>query len=889
MTRSSRLPARIYRLLLTALPRHLVHRHGAEMEAMFLESLDGVSGPVAIGGVWVAAVRDVLSTRARALRSSYQRRGVGPIPERHAVMILTDARAAWRSLLRQKAATALALTMLALGIAANVAVFTMVNGIFLRPFPVPEPDRLVYINETAPKWNLEYVGINYPDFDVWRRDQKVMTGVALHEQATFNFSAGATVERIDGTFVTREFFDVLGVSPLVGRAFSADEDRPKGPRVAMLGEAFWRERFGADPKVVGQTLRLDSTPVTIIGVVPAKGDFGFRARVWLPMQGDPAQPYESYSYTGIGRLRPGVTVSEADADLKRAHQSIWNTRDKDRLVSPFVRDMRKELTRDFDNIAVALGAAVAILLLVACANVASVMLARALGRRREMGIRLAIGASRSRLIGQLFVENVLLALAGGGIGLLLGAWALEVLMRVAADQVPRWATFDLDWRVLAFSAGLSVVTVIFFGWAPALHALGGNVRGAMHATTAGTTAAPAGRRTLGWLVSAEFALAAVLLVSGGLLYRAFDRVRQTDPGFAPDRVLTFSVFLPETRYRDDRARYAFWQRVAERMEAIPGVERAGLVSCAPLGCHWGNFFEIEGFKRASNEENPVTLVRVATSQYAATMGLRLKQGRFIQPADERVPPFNDGGVIVVNDTFAMTFFPAGVDPIGRRVRFEGRDSDGPWDTVVGVVADVKHYGLEQPMRPGVYIPLSRRPVDSITVSLKTTGEPTAATSAARHAMSELDPELPLYRVRSMPQALAQSMELRRAYSWLLGVFALLAVMLAVGGGYGVTSYLAAQRTREMGIRVALGASGQDILRAILGGSLARAGLGIALGLAASLGASKLLAGLLFGVSPRDVGVMAGAAGALTAAAVVANLWPARRAAKVDPVGLLRSE
>ena len=887
MSRTSRPAARTYRLLLRTLPRPLATRHGGEMEEMFLATLDGVDGRLAKARVWVAALQDVACASAHAMQTRYRRRSVGPVRERRQVMMLTDVRAAWRSLLRQKAATALALAMLALGIAANVAVFTMVNGIFLRPFPVPEPDRLVYINEAAPKWNLEYVGINYPDFDLWRKNQKLLTGIALHDQATFNFSAGGSVERIDGAMVTRDFFEVLGVQPIVGRTFSADEDRPKGPRVVLLGESFWRERFNADPKVIGTTLRLDSAPATIIGVVPSRGDFGFRARVWLPLQGDPAQPYESYSYAGVGRLKPGVTAAAADADLKRAHQPIWDTKDKERVVSPFVRDLRKELTRDFDSIALALGAAVSILLLVACANVASVMLARALGRRREMGIRLAIGASRSRLIAQLFVENVLLAVGGGALGLLLGAWALEALVQVAPDQVPRWATFDLDWRVVAFSTALSAVTVIFFGWAPALHALGGNVRGAMQATTAGTTTAPAGRRTLGWLVSAEFAMAAVLLVTGGLLYRAFDRVRQTDPGFAPGRVLTFSVFLPEARYADEAARYTFWQRVAARMETIPGVERAGLISCAPLGCHWGNFFEAEGFKRTRNEENPVTLLRVATPQYGETMGLRLKRGRFLQPSDEQMPPFKDGGVIVVNEMFVKSLFPAGTDPIGRRVRFQG--SDHPWSTIVGVVADVKHYGLEKPMRPGVYIPLSRRPVESMTVAMKTAGDPTAATSAVRQAMSELDPELPLYRVRSMEQALAQSMELRRAYSWLLGVFALLAVMLAVGGGYGVTSYLAAQRTREMGIRIALGARGRDVLRAILGGSLGRSAVGIAAGLAASFGASHLLAGLLFGVSPRDATVMLGAAFLLTVAAVLANLWPARRAAKVDPVGLLRSE
>jgi predicted permease len=860
------------------------------MEGMFLATLDGVDGRLAKARVWAAALHDVASASGHAMRTRYRRRSVGPARERRQVMMLTDVRAAWRSLLRQKAATALALAMLALGISANVAVFTMVNGLFLRPFPVPEPDRLVYINEAAPKWNLEYVGINYPDFDLWRRNQKLLTGIALHDQATFNFSAGGSVERIDGAMVTRDFFEVIGVQPIVGRTFTADEDRPEGPRVVLLGESFWRERFNADPNVVGTTLRLDSAPATIIGVVPARGDFGFRARVWLPLQGDPAQAYESYAHTGVGRLKPGVTVAASDAELKRAHQSIWETRDKERVVSPFVRDLRKELTRDFDSIAVALGAAVSILLLVACANVASVMLARALGRRREMGIRLAIGASRSRLIAQLFVENVLLAVGGGALGLLLGVWALEALVQLAPDQVPRWATFDLDWRVVAFSTALSAGTVIFFGWAPALHALGGNLRGAMQATTAGTTTAPAGRRTLGWLVSAEFAMAAVLLVCGGLLFEAFNRVRKVDPGFNPDRVLAFSIFLPEARYPDDAARRAFWQRVAERMAAVPGVESAGLVNCPPLGCHWGNFFDVEGFARRADEDTPVTIVRVASPDYLQAMGLRLKRGRFLEPGDSTVEEKHESwnaGVVVVNETFARTFWPGVDDPVGRRIRYG--DPKAPWITVVGVVGDVKHYGLERPMRPGIYFPLARVVVDNATVALRTSGEPMQVAASARAALRELDAELPTYRMRTMHQALAQSMELRRAYSWLLGVFAVLAVMLAVGGGYGVTSYLAAQRTREMGIRIALGASGRDVLRAILGGSLGRAAIGIAAGLAASLSASKLLAGLLFGVSPGDAAVMLGAASMLTVAAVLANLWPARRAAKVDPVGLLRSE
>ncbi len=804
-------------------------------------------------------------------------------------MLSSDIRAAWRSLVRQKFATGLAIGMLALGIAASVAVFTLVNGIFLRPFPVPEPDRLVYINEAAPKWNLEYVGVNYPDFVQWRKGQRLFAAIALHDVTTFNLADGGSVERVDGAQITYDFFDALGVPPLVGRAFTAEEDRPNGTPAVMISEALWRERFDADPAVIGRTLRLDSAPRTIVGVVAARADFGFRASVWVPLRGDPAQPYQNYSWTGIGRLKPGVSVADADKDLRRAHQPIWDTKDKERIVSPFVRDMRAELTRDYSTIAVALGAAVGILLLVACANVASVMLARALNRRREMGIRLAIGASRTRLLRQLFVENILLAVGGGAVGLLMGRWALELLIRAAGDQVPRWAAFDLDWRVMAFSVGLAGGTVILFGWAPAFHALRGDLRTAMQATTAGTTAAPAGKRTLGLLVAAEFALAALLLVCGGLLYRAYDRVRAVDPGFDPEHVLTFSIYLPEAKYPDDKARTAFWNRLAPSMAALPGVNAAGLINCPPLGCHWGNFFDIEGRVKRSADDNPVTLVRVATADYARAMGLRVKRGRFLTAADDRPVDPKDGGVVVVNETFARTFWPGIADPVGRRLRGEGATGPGPWTTVIGVVADVKHYGLERPMRPGVYFPLRARPLDNVTVALRTTGEPLTASASAHAAVRALDPELPLYRVRSMRQALARSMEMRLAYSWLLGVFAMLAVLLAVGGGYGVTSFLAAQRTREMGIRIALGAQGADILRAVLSGSVVLASVGVGVGLLASLGASKLLASLLFGVAPRDVAVLSATAAALVLAAVAANLWPARRAARVDPVGLLRSE
>ena len=352
-------------------------------------------------------------------------------------------------------------------------------------------------------------------------------------------------------------------------------------------------------------------------------------------------------------------------------------------------------------------------------------------------------------------------------------------------------------------------------------------------------------------------------------------------------MLTFSVFLPEAKYPDDKARGAFWDRLAPSMAALPGVEAAGLVNCPPLGCHWGNFFEVEGRVKRRQGGQPCHARARRLALYARAMGLRVTRGRFFEPADDRPYDPKDGGVVVVNEMFARTFWPNVADPVGRRIR--GTYDKAPWITVVGVVADIKHYGLERPMRPGLYFPLKRAPARQHHRRPADHRRSAGVAASARVAINALDPELPLYRVRSMRQALAQSMEMRLAYSWLLGVFAMLAVLLAVGGGYGVTSFLAAQRTREMGIRVALGAQGADILRAVLSGSVVLASVGVGVGLLASLGASKMLASLLFGVSPRDVGVLSATAAVLVLAAVVANLWPARRAARVDPVGLLRSE
>jgi predicted permease len=802
-------------------------------------------------------------------------------------MLGSDFRYALRSLLRQKSSALLVIGMLALGIAANIAVFSFVNGLFLRPFPFNEPDRLVYINEKAPSWNLEETSIDYIDFRDWRDGARVFDSMALYTIDTFNLSGEGQPERIRGATVTYDLAKVLRIQPLLGRVFTAEEDKPNGPRVVMIGERQWRERFAGAPDVIGKTLRLDGLARTIVGVLPREADFPGNVELWVPAAVDAEQQRGRYAYDGIGRLKPGVTAAEAERDLLRAHEPIWKTRDPRKAVSPFVRPLHEQFVRDFNAIASTLFAGVALLLIVACANVASVMLARTLARRREMATRLALGASRGRLMRQLFVENLILATIGGVIGLLLGQWAMHLLVTTLPQQLPRWATFDADARLIGFAMASVFVTLILFGCAPALHAVRGDLRSAVQDVTSGTTASPRGRRTLWCLVAGEFAMAALLLVCGGLLIRSFDRVRQVDPGFRIDHVLTYRLTLPHEGYRDDAARLAFWQRLLARTQALPGVRSAGLVSCPPLGCHSGYFFTAEGRARPQSEVNPVVLVRVATPSYFETMGIRLKSGRFFDGRD-LASDKPEAQSIIVNETFAKSFWPDGSDPVGRRVRVGG--DRNPWINVVGVVHDIKHYGLERPMRPGVYVPLHGQwSFESLAMTVRTTAEPGALVAAARGVVNQIDPELPMFQVQTMEQALQRSLQVRATYSWLLAAFAALAFALALGGAYGVASYLVSQRTREIGIRVALGARTSDIVRTIVGHGSMVVAIGVAIGLAASFGAARLMSRLLFESGPRDFTLLATVTIALLTSALVAQLFPARRAARIDPMRSLRTD
>jgi predicted permease len=879
-----------YRLLLRLAPRHLRDKHGAGLEALFRHRLEEARtrGRGAAILAWLHAAGDMLTAYPPEWRRRWRRRGrVGVPAERRSNMLGSDLRYAWRALSHQKFGSAVVVSMLALGIAANVAVFSLINGLFLKRLPFPEPERLVYINETAPRWNLEMTGITYADFAQWQKAQEAFDAIATLNRRSFNVATDNGADRVDGASVSADFAKVLGIDPVIGRMFTAEEDRPNGPNLALIGTALWHERFGGRTDVLGQTIRLNSRQFTIIGVLPLSAEFPGGVRLWTAQQGDP-NSVESYSLEGFGRLKPGATLARGAADLLRAHQPIFDTRDKQKNVLPLVRDLRQHLTADYDMIVSTLGAAVSLLLIVACANVAAVMLARALTRRREIGIRLAVGASRGRLLRQLLVENLILSAVGAALGLVVGNWAIQLLIESLPNQAPRWASFALDARMVIFTLAICIVTALLFGWAPALHAMDPDLRTAVATDTAGSTPMIRGRRTLRALVVAEFALASLMFVCGGLLVRAYDRVRHVDPGFNPNGVLTLTVSLPGVTYADNPARLRFFERLESRLRTLPGVTNAGTISCAPISdCHWGVFYHAEGAPpRGPDDPNPIILNRMASAGYFETMGIRLKRGRFFTEQDGREAA-DHASVIIVNQTFARTLWPEGKDPIGQRVR--GGGPKAPWLTVVGVVEDVKHYGLERVMRPGVYVPLPRIPLSTMSFAIKTVGDAAALIPTVRALVREMNPELPIYNARTMIDRMTLSLTLRAAYSWMLVVFAGVALLLALGGSYGVTSYLVSQRTRELGIRVALGARRSDISRAVMKGSVAIIAIGVALGIGGAIGGGRFLSSLLFGVPPHDALILTIAAAALFTTGLLANWLPARRAARVDPMVSLRAD
>jgi predicted permease len=585
---------------------------------------------------------------------------------------------------------------------------------------------------------------------------------------------------------------------------------------------------------------------------------------------------------GVGRLKRGVTMNQARADLMRVHKSYVKSQPVNEDTSPILQPLRDRYFGDFKTVTHILLGAVAVLLLIACVNIAGLMLVRGQARARELGIRMALGASRIRVVRQLFTESCVLAAAGGILGVVLGEALLHALVSMMPDDVPRWVRFDMDLRFVAFCAGVIGVSAVLFSLAPALDAVRGSGRGWLE-ETAWVTLSRGRRIALGTLVIGEIALALMLLIGSGLLVQAFRKVLSVDPGFRPQGVLTWSLELPNAKYKDEASRYALLHELTARLKNIPGVERASAADLVPLGGHTGNFLEGEGARvLGPQEKRPVVLTVTAMAGYFETMGLTFVSGRGFEERDERE---KWSLLAVVNESFAKSYWP-GQNAVGKRIRFVG---DSHWIQVIGEVRDTAHYGLDGDRRPGVFLAYPLLAPPAMTVAVRSAIDPHSLVAPAREVLRRMDPDLPMFKIQTMTERLDRSLWSRRAYSWLFGAFAAVALLLAAAGIYGVISFAVSRRTREIGIRMALGARPSQVMRGVLADGMLLVGAGAALGLAAAYFAAQFLQTILFGVSPRDATTYAAVAGLVVVVGAVANYVPARRAARVDPNQALRFE
>jgi putative ABC transport system permease protein len=799
-----------------------------------------------------------------------------------------DLRYGARMLMRKPGFTLIAIITLALGIGANAAIFSVVNAVLLRPLPFNEPDRLMMIRETKLP--------QFPEFSVapgnfldWQKQNTVFERLIAVRSAAFNLIGTGEPERLRGMSVTDGFYAMLGAQPQMGRVFLPEEDQPGHNNVVILSYGLWQRRFGADPNILNQAITLDGQSYTVIGVMPSTFYFIDRAvELWTPMAftAQQAQNHGGHFLSAIGQLKPGVTLDQARTEMSTIAGRLaaqypevntgWNVKIMP-LLEFTVRSIKPAL--------MVLLVAVAFVLLIACANVANLLLARAASRQKEIAIRTAMGASRGRIVRQLLTESVLLSLVGGAVGLLLAKWGMDALLSLAPQNLPRMSNVSLDGRVLAFTALVTLLTGVFFGLIPALQASKPNLSETMKDAGRGST--EGGRRQLirSTLVVLEVASALVLLVGAGLMIKSFWQLQKVDPGFNPDKALTAMVALPRRKYPEEPQQIAFFQQLMEKVKTLPGVQEVGASNVVPLGDNdFVLAFEIDGRPPLPPGAGQSTNFYSISADYFKAMGIPLLQGRVFTERDTKDSP----KVAVINETMAKKMFPD-EDPLGKRITFGRRDDKPEWFEIVGIVGDVKHYGLDQTTTMQTYEPYTQQTFTSMMLVVRTAGEPTSLTAAIRNEVLSLDKEQPISNIRTLDQFVSTSIAQQQFSMLLLGVFAAVAMVLAAVGIYGVLSYAVTQRTHEIGIRMALGAGQGDVLRLVVGHGMLLTLIGVGAGLAAAFGLTRLMSALLFGVSATDPLTFTLIALLLITVALLACTVPARRAMKVDPMVALRYE
>ncbi len=813
---------------------------------------------------------------------------------------IQDLRYGLRVLARSRGFTVVAVATLALGIGANTALFSVINGVLLSPLPFPQPDQLVTLHENKP--NFEGGSVSYPNFHDWQRDNHTFSSLGLARPSQFILSGVGDAEQVSGEFVSSDFFTVLGVKPVIGRTLAEDEERVGAGPVALISAGLWRRKFSAAPDILGKDITLDARDYTIVGVIPAGFHLtipGFRdSQVYVPI-GQWSNPLllkrgAGLGFHGIGRLKAGVTIEQARADMEGVTRSLADAfPDADKGITAKLTPLKEEMVGHIRPLLLVLLAAVGFVLLIACVNVANLLLARAASRTREFAVRAALGASQARVVRQLLTESILLALAGGGLGLYLASWGTRAALGVLPAALPRGEQVGVDGHVLVFTAGISLLAGILFGLMPALKSSQPELQETLKQGGRGTSGTR--QRMQSVFVVAEIALALVLLIGAGLTIRSLAKLWGVDPGFNPHNVLTFGLSLPPTMMhaKPDAIRAAF-REFDEKFGLVPGIQAVSQTwGAIPFSDDDEQLFWLEGQPKPANENDMNWAIDyIVEPSYLKAMGIPLLQGRFFTAHDDEHAPL----VVVIDEIFAQKYFP-NQNPIGKRINLA---RSVQLAEIVGVVGHVNQWGLatddQQSLRSGLYIPCMQMPDSFIAMTpsgsaavLRSEGNSDGLLDSLRQINAQMSNQQVIFGAQTMDSLISDSVATRRFSMILFAVFAVLALLLASVGIYGVVSYVVGQRTNEIGVRMALGAQQWDILLLILGRGGKLVGLGVAIGLAAAFGLTRLMASLLYGVAATDPPTFAGVAVLLAVVALVACYIPARRAGKVDPMVALRYE
>jgi len=794
-----------------------------------------------------------------------------------------------RMLLKRPGFASVAIFTLALGIGANTAIFSVVNAVLLRPLQFQNPDRLMTVWESNLKQGQDHGAVGGANFTDWKNRNQVFEGLAAYFNWDYNLTGGDQPERLRAVLVSGEFFQTLGIEAAAGRPLTPEDDHDGKDDVIVLSDAFWQSRFGASPEIIGQTVTLNGRSHTVVGVMPSSFHFpDERVDIWRPMamSAQQTQNRQGKWLRVIGRLKAGVAIEQAGVEMNTiARQLEQQYPDANAGWGVRLVPLHEEIVGKISTLLLILLGMAGFVLLIACANIANLLLARASSRQKEIAVRAALGASRCRLISQFLTESLLLATMGGLLGLLIALWGSDAMIALSPGSIPRLKEAGMDGRVLGFTVLLALLTTLIFGLAPAWQASKPDLNEALKKEGRGASSG-SGRRLRSLLVIAEVAVSVVLLVGAGLMIKSFIQLQSVNAGFNPENLLTMEITLPPARYGQNQQQIAFFQQTLEQITTLPGVQSAGAVQDLPFKFNEMSFpVLLQDHPALPAAEQPKAVYRAVSDGYFRTMGIPLLKGRLFTAQDDQ----NTMPVVIINRAMASRFWPD-EEPVGKRIRF-GEPSD-PDYSIVGVVGDIKHMGLDADEGAVMYQPHAQKRfawLRWMTVVVRTNEEPMSLAAAVRRRIQEIDKDQPVYDVATMEQLLTKSIAQSRFSTLLLGIFALLALTLTAVGVYGVMSYAIAQRTREIGIRVALGAQVNDVLRLVIGQGLRMVLIGVAIGLAGAGALTHAMKSLLFGVSTTDPAVFAMIAVLLTGVALLACYLPARRAAKVDPMVALHYE